>query len=230
MSNIISKNRTIAIVLAIFLTLSMTASTTLIPRATAHTPAWNIPTYAYINTSPNPVGVGQSVEIIMWLNQVIDGASLTNQVRFHNYQITITAPDGTSQSQTFTVVQDPTSAQPYYFTPSQVGTYNLTFNFPGQKYTYPDFVLNINAGTFGPSAYFNDTYQASSASTKLTVLSTPIPHYPTTPLPNQYWTRPIYGTNSNWYIISSNWLGVGAPGYQGIQSTYNLGGNGEILA
>ena len=206
------------------------ASIMVLPSTTAHTPAWSIPTYAYINASPSPVGVGQSVEIIMWLNQVIDGASLTNAVRFHNYKLTITAPDGTMSTQTFATIQDPTSAQDYSFAPSQVGTYNLTFNFPGQTYNYPDLVLNINAGTFGPSAFFNDTYQASSASITLTVLSTAISNYPTTPLPTNYWTRPIYGMNTNWYVISSNWLGTGAPGYYGFVNTFNAGGNGEQLA
>ena len=28
------------------------------PTASAHTPAWSIPTYAYISASPDPVGVG----------------------------------------------------------------------------------------------------------------------------------------------------------------------------
>ncbi len=224
------KNRNKSIAIAILLTISMMASTMLLPSINAHTPAWNIPTYAYINASPSPAGVGQSVEIIMWLNQVIDGASLTNQVRFHNYQLSITAPDGTVQTQTFATIQDPTSAQDYSFTPSQVGTYNLTFSFPGQTYNYPDFVLNINAGTFGPSAYFNDTYQASSASITLTVQSTAISNYPTTPLPTAYWTRPIYGMNTNWYVISSNWLGTGTPGYYGFVNTFNAGGNGEQLA
>jgi hypothetical protein len=226
----ILRGKTTATTIAIFLIISMTASIMLLPTTSAHTPPWNIPTFAYINVAPNPVGVGQSVEIIMWLNQVIDGASLLNSVRFHNYQLSITAPDGTVQTQTFAVVSDPTSDQDYSFTPSQAGTYNLTFSFPGQTYTYTDFVLNINYGTFGPSAFYNDTYEASSASTTLTVQQTPISHYPTTPLPTSYWTHPIYGMNSNWYVISSNWLGVGAPGYQGIQSTYNLGGNGEQLA
>jgi hypothetical protein len=97
--NRFSKNKTSAIAIAIFLSLSMIASTMLIPSTTAHSPTWSIPTYAYINASPNPVGTGQSVEVIMWLNLVIDGAALSNNVRFQNYQITITAPDGTVQKQ-----------------------------------------------------------------------------------------------------------------------------------
>ena len=59
--------------------------------------------------------------------------------------------------------------------------------------------------------YVNDTYLPSSASTTVTVQSTSVALYPTTPLPTAYWTRPIYGINSNWYTISSNWLGSGSP-------------------
>ena len=63
------------------------------------------------------------------------------------------------------------------------------------------------------------TYKPSSASTTLTVQPTPIPA-PITgePLPTDYWEHPIYGENSNWYTISSNWLGSGSPVLQ--QATY----------
>ena len=48
-----------AILIAAILTISMGASTMLIPNAGAHTPAWNIPTYAYVNATPNPADIGQ---------------------------------------------------------------------------------------------------------------------------------------------------------------------------
>ncbi len=81
-----SKGKTGAIAISIFFILSMTASMMLIPSASAHTPAWTIPTFAYISVSPNPVGTGQSVEVIMWLNQVINAAMIANTIRFQNYQ------------------------------------------------------------------------------------------------------------------------------------------------
>ena len=57
---------------------------------------------------------------------------------------------------------------------------------------------------------------SSSASTTLTVQQQPLPGATTSePLPTNYWTRPIYGLNTNWYSISSNWLGLGAPNYGG---------------
>jgi len=206
------KNKTIAIAIAIFLMLSMSASTMLVPNASAHTPTWQIPTYAYVQAVPNPIGVGQSGLIYMWLDKIPDGAALGNDIRFHNYKLTITAPDGTVSTQTFATVQDPTSNQHVSFTPTQVGTYTLNFTFPGYTYTYTGLI----SGFFGPPApsdYINDTYSPSSASTTLTVQQSAITTIPTIPLPSSYWTRPIYGENPNWFTISSNWLGTEAPGY-----------------
>ena len=211
----IAKNKTVAIAIAIFLTFSMTASMMLVPTASAHTPAWQIPTWAYINCSPNPVGVGQNVLVIMWLTNIFSPATgIANDYRFHNYQLTIKAPDGTTSTQTWGEIVDSTSAQDYTFAPSQVGTYNLTFTFPGQAfntYSHDTTWVSMFGGGPQPETLVNDTYLASSASTTLTVQQTPISAYPTTPLPTSYWTRPIYGYNSNWYTISSNWLGSGSP-------------------
>jgi hypothetical protein len=199
----IAKSKTMAILIAALLTFSMTASMMLTPTASAHTPPLQIPTYAYVVAVPNPVGVGQQAHVLMWLNQLMDGAALTNNIRFHNYQLTITAPDGKNTTQTFSVVSDPTSNQGYFFTPTVTGKYTLTFNFPGQLYNFPAQMTPV-----GPNnAYIGDTYEGSSASTTLTVQQAPVGIYPPTPLPTQYWTRPIYGENSNWYTISSNWLG-----------------------
>ncbi len=221
----ISKNKTGAIAIAIFLMLSMSASIVLVPDAHASA-TQTIPTFAYVSVSSNPIGTGQSVEVIMWLNQVIFDAALSNNIRFQDYKLTITAPNGNVQSQTFPTVSDPTSAQDYAFTPTQIGTYTLNFTFPGQTYNFP-----VTIGMFGPNAPYEGTYYGpSTASTTLTVQSSPISYPPTTPLPTAYWTRPIYGENTNWYTISSNWLGDLAPGYTGFLGTYNAGGNGEYLA
>jgi hypothetical protein len=198
-----TRNKTFAITIAIFFMLSMSASMMLIPTANAHAPAWQIPTYAYVQAQPNPIGVHQVTHIYTWLDISFPGATPFNDYRFHDYKLTITAPDGTVTTQTWSVVIDSTSNQGSLFTPTQVGTYILNFTYPGQGYaqyshdttTYSDFV--------------NDTYLPSSASTILTVQQTPMPSYPTAPLPTSYWTRPIFGENPDWWSISSNWLGLG---------------------
>jgi hypothetical protein len=210
----ISRNKTKAIAIAIFFSLSMAASTMLIPSASAHTPKWTIPTYAYIIVSPNPIGVGQKAYVIMWLDKLFDGADPTNNYRFHNYNLIITDPDGTNTTVNFPVITDSTSAQPYPFTPTKTGNYTLTFSFPGQDVT----VSNDDP----TSEFINDTVAPSSASTTLVVQQEAIPAAITSePLPANYWTRPVYGQNTNWYTLESNWLGSGVPGYSGWGFTAN---------
>jgi hypothetical protein len=199
------------VTLAVLLMLSMVASVMLVPTANAHDPAWQIPTYAYVQAVPNPVGVNQQAIIYMWIDKIPDGAALDNDIRFQDYQITITAPDGTTQTQTFATVQDPTSNQHFFFTPTQIGTYKLDFSFPGYTYNYTGPIAVF--GPPAPSLYIGDTYLASSASATLTVQQEQIATIPSNPLPSNYWTRPIYGENPNWWSISSNWLGYDAPGY-----------------
>jgi hypothetical protein len=216
------KNKTLAIAITLLLTLSMSSSMILLPNASAHTPSWNIPTYAYINATPNPVGVGQSLLVYMWLDSVYGGAGgttaavpsngstasaalLANNYRFLNYALTITSPNGTSTTIPFAVISDPTSSQYYYFTPTDVGTYTLNFTYAGQVY-------GANGNGYEKSSLMNDTYLSSTASTNLTVQQDQIPAAITgKPLPTSYWQEPIYGENSNWYVLSSNWLGSGLP-------------------
>ena len=53
-----------------------------------------------------------------------------------------------------------------------------------------------------------DVFTAANATFELTVQQEPIPAPKESyPLPTEYWTRPIEGQNTDWYAISSNWLG-----------------------
>jgi hypothetical protein len=199
--------KAIAIFFAIFLTISMSASMILVPNTSAHTPAWNIPTFAYINAAPNPIGVGQQVSVIMWLDKTFDPSiALSNDWRFHNYNLTIILPSGATEEHDFPTVKDTTSSQFYAYTPTVAGNYTFIFTFPGQQYnTYSHDAT---------SAFVNDTYLPSTANTTLTVQQDAIPAAISSyPLPTEYWTRPIYGENTNWWSISSNWLGTGAANY-----------------
>jgi hypothetical protein len=222
-------NRTMAILIVAILTISMTASIALTPGAAAHTPAWSIPTYAYIVAAPDPVGVGQEVHVYMWLDPVYGvaggstaavgtnastaSAALTaNFYRFKNYQLTITAPDGTATSTTFATITDTTSSQFTKFTPDQVGTYTFNFTYPGQVY-------GENGNGYEKSILIGDSYLGSSASTTLTVQQDPLPPaLGSSPLPTQYWTHPIYGEGTDWWTVSSDWLGSGSPVLSGYTS------------
>ncbi len=193
-------------------------ATVLIPAANAATTR---KTFAYVEATPNIVGVGDSINIYMWIDKMFPGADMENDYRFHNYKLTITAPDGTAFTKTFDYIADTTSNQGYIYTPTQVGTYTVTFEFPE---TF------VNATSHPNDSTANDVYLASSDTDVFYVQETSIGRLPDSyPLPTEYWARPIYGENSFWYTISSNWLGNGAPGYGGFAASYNYGGNGQLF-
>jgi hypothetical protein len=219
------KNQALAIFVAMLLVTSAGASLALIPATSAHNPGYQIPTHAFIEVNPNPTGVGQTVNVFMWLDQIFgvgydttSYAMLTNNYRFHNYNLTVIDPNGAVSTTIYSVISDPTSDQLTTYTPTIAGTYQFIFSFPGQAY-------NQFPGAYNPnSVLVNDTYLPSMASTNLTVLSTPIPTQAgSTPLPTNYWTRPIYGEGTDWWTISSNWLGAGSP-------VISATGSGDITA
>jgi hypothetical protein len=184
-------------VFALLLIAAMTFSIFALPAAYAHTPPWTYTPYAYIHAAPNPVGVGQQVEIVVLLDLIMPGANIANDIRFHNYILNITSPTGKVTTVNFPVVIDSGSSAYTLYTPEEVGTYTLDFTFPGQTYDFG----GVNQG---------DVFMPASASTTLTVQEEPIASLPETPLPTEYWTRPIEGENVFWDAVSSNWLGGAA--------------------
>jgi hypothetical protein len=200
---------------------SMLTILAFIPQANAHTPAWQITTHAFILAAPNPIGVGQKANIIMWVDKIPDGAAVENDIRWHDYKLTITKPDGTTETKTFPTCQDTTSAQYYSYVPDTTGTYNFKFDFPQQKYTNTEPIYGFY-GPPAPSEFLNDVYIASSATTSLTVQNEEITSVSSYPLPTEYWTRPIYGENTDWWTISSNWLGWGSPQFRTIEFYRNV--------
>jgi outer membrane protein assembly factor BamB len=204
-------------IITVFLLLTVIGGTSVLTLPTdAHTPAWTIVSYAYLSVAPDPVGVGQTVAIVMWVDAPLPSATVTNDIRRTGYTLTITKPDGKTDTQSWPVVSDTTSIQYFQYTPDQLGTYNLKFDYAGQTYTW--------SGT-----YQNDIILPASKSSNFTVqqdpIAMPIDSYP---MPTEYWMRPIEGQNTYWYSIASNWLGapyiVGANPSYGVPGAYQPNG------
>jgi hypothetical protein len=213
-----SKNKTAATMIALFLMLTIAVTLVALPAANAHTPAWTIPTYAFLSVQPNPVGVGQEAFVNFWLDKVPPTAMQQYGDRWHNFTVTVTDPNGgTEKLGPFT--SDDVGGAFTTYTPDTVGNYTFVFNFPGET------VLGVNSspilGTQNPQSV-GDYYQSStSAKVTLAVQQEPILPYPTTPLPTDYWSRPIFALNTNWYTISGNWLGLGTVSF-GASGMYNV--------
>ena len=222
----VNTKRKLFSMIAIFLMLTMAVQLTFLATTSAHTPEWEIPSFAYLAAQPSPVGVGQTVQVYMWVDAPFPSAAEGNDIRRHDYKLTITAPDGSTDVKTWPIIWDTTGVQYYSFTPDQVGTYTLLFEYPSQLFTW---------NTTAVRAWNGDTFMADSATTTVTVqqepLSAPVLSYP---LPSEYWTRPIEGQNTDWYSVSSNWLNspfnwVGDSGTQGaVSSCDTQGGYGRL--
>ena len=63
-----ARSKITASAVAMFLMLTMAVTLVAVPLANAHDPPETFHTFAYIAFSPNPVGVGQSAYVIMWVS------------------------------------------------------------------------------------------------------------------------------------------------------------------
>src|SRR5208282_4763640 len=118
------KGKTLAIVIAAILTLSMAASMTLLPNAGAHTPPWQIQLFAFCNVAPNPLGLGQTATIGFWLNSPPMTADGPYGDRYGPFTIHITEPNGNTTTLTG-FVSDDTGGTSTHFTPTAIGTYQI---------------------------------------------------------------------------------------------------------
>src|SRR5665647_1042214 len=129
--NTFTRNKIAVSALSILFVLSMIASITQIPDANAHTPAWQIPTYSFLNVSPNPVGVGQTVNVNFWLSLAPPTASGPYGDRWKALTIIVTKPDGSNQTLgPFTT--DDTGGTFTTFTPNVIGNYTFCLLYAGE--------------------------------------------------------------------------------------------------
>ena len=59
------KNKTKISAITFALLLTFAATIFALPTVTAHDPAWETPSWGFMSVSPNPVGAGQQVLIVM---------------------------------------------------------------------------------------------------------------------------------------------------------------------
>ena len=199
-------NSAIAIILLSTITLTLIA----LPIAHGHTPKWTIQPYLNIHVAPNPVGVGQQLYIVMFTTWALPGADYYNDVRFRDFKLTITKPNGTTEVKNYPIVTDSGGSIFFLYTPTEVGTYTLLLESPEQTYVWNQAntpAEGVYAGLPASAAiYENDTILAATKTVTFTVQEEPIGKLDDIPLPTEYWSRPIEAQNFQWGSISSNWL------------------------
>lgn len=168
------------------------------------TPDHTIATRAFLSFRPNPVGMNQVILVNMWVNP-----STTSGRRLMAFTVTITKPDGTKDVKTLDSYFADSTAWFEYIV-DQVGTWKLKFDFPG-GYFPAGLVWDYRSSTYlnyTESIYYKP---ASTSEQTLTVQQDQVMSWPSAPLPNDYWTRPVEPQNREWWTILGNvpWYGPG---------------------
>ena len=155
-------------------------SVALVPIASAQTVA----TYAQLSVNPNPVGINQMTNVIVWVQPIPPEAGEV----FNGFEVTITKPDGNVDT-LGPVDSWPVGAAFFPYTPTKVGEYTFEFTYPGQT-----------------MASSGEEYQpATSQTVTLIVQEDPILGMPTTPLP-EYIDGIVNTENREWSGIVGSWM------------------------
>ncbi len=176
---------------------------------------------AFLSVTPSPLGIGQQLLVNMW---IIPPTARNRQFN-KAYELTITKPDG---SQAVIGPMDSFAGDATAWTnyvPDQIGTFKFKFDFLGQYFpagyyyngiNYPNIaampaadLAKMAQTTYGSmsapqnlgSAYYKPT---SSQEVDVVVQQNPIASWTPTPLPTDYWTRPAYSENREWWPILGN--------------------------
>jgi hypothetical protein len=186
--------------------------------ATADTTAETI---AHLSFRPRIVGKDQPIIVNIWLQSVTLGA---NYKYYQSYKVTITKPDGTNDI----FIKDSYVADAtawFEYTPDQVGTYSIKFDFLGQYFPNGTYFEGVNydneqaigpytAGQFNRPRYFSSVYYKPSSDGPYTleVQEQQVQSWPMSPLPTDYWTRPVTTHNREWWPILGNYPATGIVG------------------
>lgn len=154
---------------------------------------------AHVMIAPDLVGVGQQVVVTFRLDRVTPTATSPSAGdRWQNLKLTITNPDGTTETKG-PYTADSTGGTWTIYTPTKVGNYTFELSFPGQW-------INYTSGGVSYTLWYKAT---TSQLGTLRVQEQNIPAYPDNPIPTGYWTRPINAENKGWWQITDNWLMAG---------------------
>lgn len=197
-------NKKLSIALAMLLILSMSCTMLALPTTNAHTPPWDYRiSHIWGYPSPDTIGVGQTGLFVIWSNWIPPTASGEYGDRWV-FSVNIVRPDGTNET-IKDIKSDPVGSAYISYTYTQLGKYMFQVFFPRTVLTG----LPQPAGsTAAPSANVGDIMPAAISGPSYTVVQQdPLPSYQETPLPHDYWTRPIYENNRLWYQLAGQWLG-----------------------
>jgi hypothetical protein len=174
------------------------------------TPDTTVDTTAYLSFRPNPVGLGQTFLVNVWLTPA------THVSRYlSDYVVIITKPDGTVENVTMDSYKADTTAY-FEYEADQVGTWTLQFVFNGGYFPAGNYTVEEGAYLGASIVYFNEScyYEPSQTEQQtLVVQDDAVSSWvDSTPTPTDYWTRPVSPEHREWASILGNYPANGIVG------------------
>ncbi len=187
------------------------------PTTKGATITQTIHTWLYVGTSAGgggvaDVGVGQQMLITAWTKDMPPDIGETahlvqapnGRAGWDGVTVTVTKPDNSTETLIFPH-SDPVGNNYVTYVPQEPGTYTIVANFPAV------WKNSTNPTESHETGYPNilNTYYTSAVSPveTFTVTQEQTPMFPESPLPQDYWTRPISGASRMWYVLEGNKLG-----------------------
>ncbi|MCW3996828.1 MAG: PQQ-like beta-propeller repeat protein [Candidatus Bathyarchaeota archaeon] len=225
------KSKKFGSLIAISLVLIIAFSIALSPSVSAQTSRMRYYlSTVYVSVAPPTVGVGQNVIIAFWADK-LPPTALGDYGDRWTFDVNIIKPDGTNDT-IKNIESDPVGAGYTNYVPPEPGTYIIQAIM--QKHVIDGgqsrgLVAPNGAGWwpsgqpisgFDPKGVVFES--ALSMTVTLTVTTEQVPRYNETPLPTDYWTRPVYDTNRGWgATVMGQWLNANELAQFGNNGRYN---------
>jgi hypothetical protein len=206
-----AKSKTAISLIALLLMLTFAVSIVALPMVNAATRTFYSWVYVADGAGARGTGVNQPVILVAWTADMppdtgeILGVvtSPSGRAGWNGMQIKVWDPDNET-----TILDmkysDPVGANWILYTPTKVGTYQIQAIFP-----YTEKELKVTISTGGAVYTAGDKYIYTAAVSPIDtfeVTQEPPPAWPESPLPSDYWTRPISSASRQWYTLTGNWL------------------------
>jgi hypothetical protein len=197
-----------------------------LPLPSGVTPDVTLDTLAHMSFRPNPIGIGQSLLVNLWLQP----PSHVSRYFKEAFKVTLTKPDGTTDVVGPLSSYFGDSTAWFEYVPDQVGNWTLKFDFLGAYFPAGNYTSSA-AFAGGLNAQVSCYYKPSSDGPRdLVVQDALVMSWPPAPLPTDYWTRPVSIENREWWPIIGYYPGTGivggGPDWPADTNIYNPGGRG----
>jgi len=177
---------------AITIILVLALSATLVALPVGAQPGTTYPSFPVLSLIPSEAGVGQ--EVLM--SYGITRQSAWPQPGWTGITIEVTKPDGSIEN-VGPFNTDTTGLGGAIYIPTQVGTYTFQSSFPAQ-----DVEVAVAGLQVGTTLAASQTPKVSLTVTEGGAANL----FPGTPLPDEYWVRPIDAQNREWFEVAGSWL------------------------